>query len=68
MSMRNDYETNLHKYDWFNKIEDRRTQQIIVHAAVYAHEFAHGANGHNDMLTIHFLTEKLCEAEDGATE
>lgn len=63
------YRKNLEQYDWFTRLEDKRVQDEIVHAAVYAHEFSHGTIGHDALLIIHKLTEKLCEMEDlGKTE
>jgi hypothetical protein len=42
---------------------DERTQKHIVYARVYAREFAHGAPGHLDLMTIAALAKILDDKE-----
>lgn len=42
---------------------DERTQKHIVYARAYAREFAHGAPGHLDLMTIAALAQLLDDRE-----
>lgn len=46
---------------------DERTNKHIVYARTYAREFAHGAPGHLDLMTIAALAELLDQCESNGT-
>lgn len=47
---------------WMSELDDR-TAKHVVYARVYAREFAHGAPGHLDLMTIAALAKLLDDAE-----
>lgn len=47
---------------WFDEFDERQQQQIRF-SRLYAREFHHGANGHNDMMIIAKMAELLDELE-----
>lgn len=47
---------------WFEKFDERQQQQIRF-SRLYAREFHHGANGHNDMMIIAKMAELMDEME-----
>jgi hypothetical protein len=43
---------------WWDKFDERQQKQIDF-ARVYAHQFGHGADGHNNMLIISKMADEL---------
>lgn len=48
---------------WFNELETRQQDQVRF-SRLYARDFHHGADGHNNMMIIARLAEKLDEYEE----
>ena len=55
------------EFGWMGRLDDR-TRKHVLYAKVYARDFAHGAPGHLDLMTIAELAKLLDSFERHASQ
>lgn len=53
----------LPNYQWYQRLDERQQKEIRL-AVVYATQFAHGTTGHNQLMLLAKMAERLSRYED----